>query len=189
MEEIKPINKETEIEVPKVAEPNMEKPKSLVEQVKELSEFKTKVISEGIKRKELKLPRGAKVKGRKLKSGYIGILRIDENGNLTGEKQKISGNSYQDKNGLYHATDGREILFWQGKFPVIIQKSWKNNPTNLRPENDKNETYGQPYIKARLLRDTIKVKSQAGGGIIIWILIGGAVLFGINYLMGGSLFG
>ena len=42
--------------------------------------------------------------------------------------------------------------------------------------------------KAKLLRDTIKVKS-GGGGIIIWILLAGAVLFGINYLMGGKMFG
>ena len=180
MEEIKQIQtNETKQE---------EKPKSLMQEIKELKEFKEQVISKDIKVKKLKIPRKAKVKKRTLKKGYIGILKIDENRNITAEKQKISVASYKDKDGKYHTTDGREILFWEGKFPVILQPSWKNNPINLNPENDTNETYGQPYIKAKMLADTIKVKAK-GGSIIIWVLIAGAVLFGINYIMGGNLFG
>jgi hypothetical protein len=181
MKEIQPIKEENK-------EEKQEKPKSLVEQINELKDFKEKVMKGEIKTKKLKIPKKAKVKGRKLKKGYIGILRIDENKNITTEKQRIYGNSYKDENGLYHATDGSEILFWMGKFPVIIQPSWKNNPMNLNPKDDTNETYGQPYIKAKMLADTIKVKSKGGGSIIIWILIVGAALFGINYLMGGKIF-
>jgi len=167
---------------------NIEKePKSLMEQINELKEFKEQVVSGRIKKKKLRLPRRSKIRRRKLKRGYIGILKIDENRNITAEKQRIYGSSFKDKDGLYHSTDGREILFWQGKFPLLIQPSWKNNPLNLNPETEKNETYGQPYIKAKMLADTIKVKAK-GGSIIIWILIGAAVLFGINYMMGGNMF-
>jgi hypothetical protein len=176
MKEIQPIKKEED------------KPKSLIEQMDDLRKFKEKVISGEIKVKKLKIPKKAKVNGIKLKKGYIGILKIDENKVISGEKQRIYGSSYKDKEGLYHSTDGREILFWEGKFPILIQPSWKNNPINLSPIEDKNETYGQPYIKAKMLADSIKVKSNSGGGIIIWILIAGAVLFGINYLMGGKIF-
>ena len=165
-----------------------EKPKSLLQEMNELKQFKEQVMSKEVKVKNLKLPRKAKVKKRKLKKGYIGIIKIDENRNISAERQRILGSSYKDKEGLYHASDGREILFWQGKFPVIFQPSWKNNPLNINPENDKNETYGQPYIKAKMLADTIKVK-QKKGNIIIWIVIAGAVLFGINYFAGGNLFG
>ena len=178
MEEIKPIQTNEKEEI---------KQKPLMEQVKELEQFKTQVLSGEIKTKNLKLPRKAKVKKRKLKKGYIGILKIDENKNISAEKQKISGSAYRTADGIYHATDGREIFWWQGKFPVIIQPSWKNNPLRIEPENETNENYGQPYIKARLLADTIKVKSK-GGGIIIWILLAGAAIFGINYLMGGKFF-
>jgi len=177
MEEIKPIQENKE-----------EKPKPLVEQIKELSKFKNEVESGNIKTKKLKLPRKARVKKRSLKKGYIGILKIDENRNISAEKQKISGSSLKLKDGYYHATDGREIFFWQGKFPVIIQPSWKNNPLQIDPTTEKNETYGQPYIKAKLLRDTIKVKS-GGGSVIIWVLLAGAVLFAINYFMGGNMLG
>jgi len=164
-----------------------DKPKSLVEQMNELKKFKEQVISGNIKPKKLRLPKRAKVRRRKLKRGYIGILKIDENRNITANKQRLNGSSYKDKDGLYHTTDGREILFWEGKFPVLIQPSWKNNPLNLNPVTEKNETYGQPYIKAKMLADTIKVKTK-GGSVIIWVLIGAAVLFGINYMMGGNIF-
>jgi hypothetical protein len=185
MEEIKPIQP-SKIEVKK--EIQEEKPKSLVEQMKELKQFKEQVQSGEIKSKKLRIPKRAKVKGRKLKKGYIGILKIDENRNISAEKQKISGSAYRDKDGIYHATDGREILFWMGKFPVIIQGSWKTNPFKFNPESENNETYGDTYKMAKMLKDTIKVKSKAGGSIIIWILLAGAALFGINYLMGGKIF-
>ena len=178
MEEIKTIKTDNK----------QEEKKPLVEQMKELSNFKNEVLSGEIKIKKLKLPRKARVKKRSLKKGHIGILRIDENRNITAEKQRISGSSFKSKDGYYHATDGREIFFWEGKFPVIIQPSWKNNPLQIIPEQEKNETYGQPYIKAKLLRDVIKVKST-GGGMIIWILLGVAALVGVNYLMGGNMFG
>jgi len=164
-----------------------DEPKPLVEQIKELSNFKNQIESGDIKIKKLKIPRKAKVKKRKLKKGYIGIITIDENGNIHGEKQKVTGSSFKTKDGFYHATDRREILFWDGKFPVVIQPSWRNNPIMFDQEENKNETYGQPYIKAKMLRDTIKVKS-GGGSIIIWILLAGAAIFGLNYLLGGKFF-
>lgn len=183
MEEITPMQKNQTEEKPQ------EKPKSIMEQMNELKQFKEQVMSGEVKTKHLKIPRKAKVKGKKLKKGYIGILTIDENRNITAEKQRINGSSYKDKNGLYHATNGDELLFWQGKFPILIQPSWKNNPININPLTEKNETYGQPYIKAKMLADTIKVKSGGGGSIIMWIILGVAVLVGLNYVMGGGLLG
>ncbi len=175
MEEIKPIKPNEQIE----------EKKPLLQQMKELQE---KVNSKEVKKRNLRIPRKAKVRRSKLKKGYIGVLRIDENRNITAEKQRVSGFSYSDSTGLYHTTDGREILFWGGKFPVLLQPTWKNNPIHLNPSGEKNETYGQPYIKAKMLADTIKVKSKGGKSIIIWILLAAAALFGINYLMGGNMF-
>ncbi len=162
-----------------------EKPKGLIGELKDLKKFKEDVMAGNIKTREVRMPRKGKVKGRKLKQCYLGIMRVDENRNATFEKQKILGSAFKDSNGIYHASDGREILFFQGKFPFIIQPSWKTNPINITPETDKNETYGDKYKMAKMLADTIKVKGKGGGNIIIWIIIAGAVLFGINYLMGG----
>jgi len=55
------------------------------------------------------------------------------------------------------------------KFPIIIQPTWRANPLKVGKDiPEQNETYGQKYIKARMLADIIKVKSK-GGSIIIWI--------------------
>lgn len=136
------------------------------------------------KPKKIKIPMKARVRRGKIKQGWIGILRVDENGNISGEKQKIEDTTIRLKDGTYHTTDGREILFWNGKFPIIIQPTWKLNPIKLRKEEgENNQTYGQKYIMARMLKDAIILKKKAGN-IIIWIAIIAAALFGINYFMG-----
>lgn len=160
-------------------------PKPLMDQVKELQDFKADALSGNVKVKKMKLSRKARVKGRKLKKGWIGVIELSENRVMTGTKQKIKGFAYNDSTGKYHASDGREIYFWEGKFPVIIQPTWKSNPLMIDPKSETNETYGQEYIKAKMLSDTIKVKSK-GGSIILWILLAGAAIFAINYFFGGK---
>jgi len=159
--------------------------KNLSEKVDETYDFIRKVKEGQIKPRELKLPRKAKVRRSKLKKGWMGVLKIDENGNLSGEKVKISGNSFKDKEGYYHATDAREILFWNGKFPILIQQSEKINPINLRlKKEEKNETYGQKYVMAKMMKDAILVKKKAGS-IIIWILVIVGAYIGYQAITGG----
>lgn len=185
MEIIQPnIEKKEEIkEQPKVTQER----KSLKEQVDELKNFKDKLTSGRDRKINLRLSSKAKVRGSRLKKGYVGVLKIDENRNITGEKVRIEGSAFNTKEGTYHATDGREIFFFEGRYPVIIQPSWKKNPLSIDPKSEVNETYGQKYMMAKMLQDTIKVKKKSGN-IIIWIIIGVAVLVGINYLTGGGMF-
>ena len=139
---------------------------------------------EDTKTKRIKLPRKARTKKRKLKKGWVGALIIDENRNIHGEKVKINGSCFNEKSGKYHASNGEEIFWFEGKFPILIQPTWRKNPVNLDKDITKqNETYGQQYIKARMLADVIKVKAK-GGSIIIWLLVGAAVIFAINYFFG-----
>jgi len=133
-----------------------------------------------IKKKKIKLPRRAKVNKRKLKKGFVGVIYIDENGNIWGEKEKVDGGCMKEKKAIrYHATDGREILFWDGKFPVVIQPTWKKNPLNVRNDIENNQTYGQKYIMARMLADVIKIKNKGGFSIaiIIALIVGGYILY------------
>ncbi len=190
MEIIKPIkvNEEKEEIVKKVEQEEKIEKKPIVEQIKELNKFKAGIISEKENKKGIRIPRKAKVRKGKLKKGYIGILRIDENRNITGEKVKVAGNAYMTSDGSYHAIEGNEMLFWEGKFPLVIQKTNQTRPLSLFEENKKSETFGDRYKMAKMLNDTIRVKSK-GGSIIIWVLVAGAALYGINYMMGGSLFG
>ena len=138
-----------------------------------------KLAKEG-KIRKLKIPRRAKVKRAKLKKGYIGILRIDENGNITGEKQKVIDSTYKVKSGVYHALEGDEILFWQGKYPLVIQPSWKNSPLKVGEVTDPvNETNIQKYIFNRMQTDAIKPKRNLGW--LIWVVVIIAVVIAISY--------
>lgn len=134
------------------------------------------------KKKKIKIPRKAKVGRSKIKKGFVGLLRIDENGNISGYKTKIEGSSYNSSKNIYHATDRTEILKWEGKYPILIQPTWKKNPLYIAKETGEiNETYGQPYIKAKMLKDVILVKKNAGMGIawIIGIAVAGYIAYSI----------
>lgn len=164
-------------EVPKVE-------KTMKEKVDELHKM---FQDPNVKKKELKLIRKAKVKGGKLRKGYIGIIKIDENMVASGEKYKIDDSTYRTKDGLFHVFDPKKIMMWQGKFPVIIQPTWKESPLDIRGDENKNETSGQKLIFQKMLREAIKETKSAGK--IIWFIIGGIALFIIyNYMKSGKLF-
>jgi len=137
-------------------------------------------------KKKIKIPRKAKVSKGQMKKGWIGTIYIDENGNIRGDKTKLSGNVTREKKDIkYHATTGEEILMWEGKYPVTLQPTWRVNPINVKKIDDKNETYGQQYIMARMLADVIKIKK--GGGMSILLLVGLAVAgyIGYTFITGG----
>lgn len=121
------------------------------------------------KRKQIKLMRKARAKKRKIKKGWVGVLKIDENGNISGERQKIEGSTLTLKDGTYHATNGSEVLFWDGKYPVLVQETKSRNP--IKFNGGDNQTYGQKYIMARMLKDAILMKKKGGNLIVVIIVI------------------
>jgi hypothetical protein len=144
--------------------------KSLIEKVNQADEFIEKIKQRKIKVRDLKLPRKAKVRRSKIKKGYIGVLKIDENRNISGEKVKLDGDAFDIKERTWHSTKGEEILFWKGKFPIIIQPTWSKNPIDVRKEKPTNETYGQKPIMAKMIK-AVLVKSKKKGGALIWIVL------------------
>jgi hypothetical protein len=135
--------------------------------------------AKNLKVKVLKMPKKSKVRKAKIKKGWVGVIKISENGNISGEKVKVEDSAFKLKDGTYHATNGQEILMWEGKFPVIVQETKKLNP--VRFNQGENETYGQKYVLATMLKDAIKVKGK-GGGFIIWIIVAAALFFGAKYI-------
>ena len=177
--EMKILKKELEIEEKAVED----KPMPLIKQMEEIrkqNEPKKRV-------RKMRLPRKAKVRRSKIKKGWIGIVKIDENGNLSGEKQRLEDSTIRLKEKTYHSSDGSEIGFWEGKYPVIIQPTWRKNPLKIRQGQEKNETYGQKYIMARMIGDTIKVKAAAGAKGILYLVLAAAIGYGAYMLLTGQL--
>ena len=152
----------------------MEEEISLKEKINEI--FK-KQQEEAVVKKPMRMPRKGKVNGSKAKKGWIGILKINDNNTGDFEKRQVIDNTYKLKDGTYHALDGSEIIMIKGKKPMVIQKTSQLNPERFNKES--NETYGQKYVMARMLGDTIKIKSSKGN-IIIWLVGIGIAVFLIS---------
>lgn len=162
----------------------IETKKPMLQELAELRDYKESTI----KKRKMKIPRKAKIRKSKAKKGWLGILRIDETGNISGEKQKIEGSTIRLADKTYHAIKGDEIGMWEGKFPVVIIPKWKKNPIKLkRSGSEPNETHGQIYIMARMLGDTIKVKATSGAKGLLYIVLAAAVAYGAYMLFTGQL--
>ena len=140
-----------------------------------------------LKKKKFKLPSKGRVSNSKSKKGYVSILRIDEAKNVTFERQQIEGSTYRSNEGEYHAIEEDSPLTHKGK-PFLIQVSKKILPYNVTRDGQNltkgdNETFGQRYIMARMLGDSIKIKKKATGLLLIVGLIV-AGLIGYNVFMG-----
>ena len=143
---------------------------------------------EKVKVKKFKVPRKGVPSKRKLRQGYTIVMRIDDNKNIDFEKVPVEDSTYKLKGGTYHSPEVKHFFTYKGK-PFLIQPAKKITPHipqmgGEHPLEGENQTSGQKYIMARMLKDTIKTKGKGGAGILIWVLVIGAGLFGINYLMG-----
>ena len=147
-------------------EPSLkEKTDEMYKIFKNLDDKEKKKLEKEIKK--LKLPRRAKVSKSRVKKGYCGVLFINEARAIRGEKVKLEGGTYQTKDENLHVTNGSEMFFWEGKYPVLWQRYDKLNPTNLlAKEGEKNEIYGQDLIRLRMKRDVIKDKKKGGMSMI-----------------------
>lgn len=127
-------------------------------------------------KKKLRIPRKAKTSRFRRRRGWAGVLFLNENKTISAQKVKLDGGTFRTKDDYIHVTNGRELMFWDGKFPVLFQRYDKLNPINMfAKEGDVNEMYGQDLVKLRYKRDLIKEKKKGGFNIImiIAVLVGG----------------
>lgn len=139
-----------------------------------------------IKKDFPKIPRKMKVSKRRAKKGFIGVQYIHENGNTSFERCKISDSTFKTKDGLLHTTDGRELLLWDGKFPYVVQEAKSNNPKNFTFNEGENETYGQSYIRAKMLQEAVKPKGGGMGSWVIWGVVIIALIWGASKFFGAK---
>lgn len=149
--------------------------KSLTERMEIIEQALNGVDKKKIK--QMRLPAKAKVKGNRVKKGWLGCAKIGRNGALTFERIQIDEGAFTTSDGSYHVTDGREILLWKGKFPIIFQEEAKKNPFNFQFNTGHDETYGDKLILAKMLKDSIKIKKGGNMSPIIVIVIIGVILF------------
>jgi len=160
----------------------MEEQKRVTDRLKELEEK----LQDSKRIKKIRIPRRAKVNRSAFKRGYIGVLRVSENGCISGTKIQMEDSAFRySSQEPIHVSDGREVLFWEGKFPIIIQEDKKLNPKTIKFNEGNNETYGQKYREAKLLKDTITKKKK--GGNLGWLLILGVVAV-VGYILGKFVF-
>ncbi len=135
------------------------------------------------KDKKFRLPMKAKVGKSKLKKGFITVVTLNENKEVSFVKKPIIDGTYALDEGYItiHATESKDILTYKGK-PLVIQAKTKLNPYN--PYEGEHETYGQKYVIARMEGDKIHVKKSLG--TIGWI-VGAIILavFGYSIITGG----
>ncbi len=110
----------------------------------------------------------------KLKRGYIIVFEVADNKHINIRKEPIIDGTIKLDN-TYHAIDDDDIFYYKNK-PVIIQPKKRLNPHNVLTNEESplagdNETYGQPYIMAKMLKDVIKGKPKISWGMAIGILI------------------
>lgn len=126
---------------------------------------------------KIKIPRRAKVSKSRMKKGWCGVLFLNESRCIGGQKTKLEGGTYKTKDDGIHVTNGKELMFWEGKYPILFQRYDKLNPTNLfAKEGETNEMYGQDLVRLRYKQDLIKDVKKGGGMsivIIIAVLVAG----------------
>jgi len=146
----------------------------------ELRELNENLKNQKPKKKEFKIPFSSRISKSKLRQGYVTIIEIGENKNISFTKEPIIDGTIKLKD-TFHTLTANDIFFYKGK-PMVIQAKGKINPHN--PLDGDNETYGQKYIIARMEGDKIITKKSMGWGMGI----GGLVLLGIIIyaLVGGG---
>ena len=159
-----PSTKEISIDKIEEKEPNM---KDKIDKLYSIFENEDKKNN----KRKLRVPRRAKVRRNRMKKGSCGILFLNENRTVQGEKVKLEGGTYKTKDKGYHVTNGKELIFWEGKFPLLWQRYDKLNPTNLfATEKETNQIYGQDLVMLRMKKDAINEKKK-GKFSMIWIVL------------------
>lgn len=127
----------------------------------------------GKKPKKFKLPLKGKVNKNRLQRGYVTIVEVAENNVMNITREPIIDGTIKLRD-TFHAIDNEDILTYKNKPALIIPKK-SLNPYN--PNRIKNQTYGQKYIKSRMLNEVLDAKKKLGvAGMSIGAIILGAVL-------------
>lgn len=122
-----------------------------------------------------------------LKKNWVFVIYLQNNKNIKTLKLPIDENVIII-DGKPHVIDAGNIFLYKRK-PAIIIPEWSIKPFSAeesvsKTETEGNSTKGWEYIVNYMKKSMIKGKS--GGGIIIYIILGLAVIGGLYYLLKGA---
>lgn len=152
--------------------------KSLKEKVDELFEEKREKEKEIYKEKKFRLPFKGKVSKTKIKQGYVTVMVFKENNNVDFVRKQIIGGTIKLDDGepsTIHSLKQKDLFFYKGK-PFLLQA--KSNLNSWNPFVEKQETYGQALVMARMEGDKLTLKK--GFGKVGWI-VGALVMAVVAY--------
>jgi hypothetical protein len=135
------------------------------------------------KPKKFKLPFKGRVKGSRAKKGYVGVIRINENGVINATKELIEEQTLMVE-GVPRLANPDYILNWKigtKTYPVVILPSWSVKPFSPSEDFKRSLTDGSNTAGYRLLLNRMKLSvvddKKKGLGKLGWIF--GAVVIGI----------
>ena len=147
--------------------------------------FKAKEI------KKFRLPSKAKINRGKIRKNWVTVQYITENGQTDFFKaQIVDGTITID--GIPRIATADFIMDYKGK-PMILIPAWSLRPYSPvesyeKCVEDKLTTTGRKLVIAKMKHDAIAPK-KANMGMIVWVILGIAIIAGGYYLFkGGKLF-
>jgi AAA15 family ATPase/GTPase len=165
----------------------------LSEDIKEIKDelLKKKKEEEEVKekKKEFKIPFFKRVNPKQASKGYVTVMKINENGFLDFQKEKIVEQTTMI-DGIPRLATPEYVLHWK-KNPVIIQPSWSVKPFSPEVMSkssllDGSNTKGYKILMARMKSDTVGTKAPMGG-MMKWIIgIALAAIVGYALISGGG---
>lgn len=155
--------------------------KSIIERIAELEAKQTE--KEKKKQSKFKIPFKGKVGRGKAKKGWITVMKINDNRQVSFKKLKIDEQTVVEDEIPRIATP-EEILIYKNK-PMIILPSWSTKPFSPTENYDETlkgqyATQGHKLILNRMESEAIKPKRSFSGAVIFFIII--AIVIG-GYLL------
>jgi hypothetical protein len=144
------------------------------------------------KSKKFKIPFNARVKIRELKKNYVTVLYLKNN--HTGDFIKVPiDESSTMINGIPRIATPEEIIYIDGKTPLIIQPEWSVKPISISDSYEKSvqkelTSEGFSILLNRMKKEAIIAKKKMSGWLIILIIAIIGIL-GFFLLGGGKLLG
>jgi len=158
----------------------------LNEQLEQISRELKEIKGEKEKKhKPFRLPFGKKVSNGQAKKNYVTILKINDNGTITFDKEKISEQTTMI-DGVPRLATTNHVLYFKGK-PMIVQPSWSVEPFSPKQHFKESLEIGSNKVGYELLLSRMKMVGVEGNkkkmsGLIGWI-IGIAILGFIGYAL------